>query len=92
MGIQTKLMNTIYIILTHRIDYFPVDELINHYMKNQQQRERERRKRTSQGKGAGAPSNNPSADDTGMAFANKTGTSSMTTSQGQDPRNSGSSP
>ena len=36
MGIQTKLMNTISIILTHRIDYFPVDELINHYKKNQQ--------------------------------------------------------
>lgn len=28
MGIQTKLMNTIYIILTHHIDYFPVQEMI----------------------------------------------------------------
>jgi hypothetical protein len=36
MGIQTKLMNTIYIILTHKIDYFPVLSLINHYKKNQQ--------------------------------------------------------
>lgn len=41
MGIQTKLMNTIYIILTHKIDYFPVVSLINHYKKNQHQREKE---------------------------------------------------
>ena len=28
MGIQTKLMNSIHIILTHQIDYFPVDLFI----------------------------------------------------------------
>lgn len=28
MGIQTKLMNTIHIILTHQIDYFPAEQLI----------------------------------------------------------------
>jgi hypothetical protein len=59
MGIQTKLMNTIYIILntqlkmsqndTHKIIYFPVDELINHYKKNQQQREKEKKKKNLKG-------------------------------------------
>jgi hypothetical protein len=48
MGIQTKLMNTIYIILTHKIDYFPVVSLINHYKKNQQQRQKEMKKKTQQ--------------------------------------------
>ena len=40
MGIQTKLMNTIYIILTHQIDFFPVEQLIQHFKKNYQERKR----------------------------------------------------
>jgi hypothetical protein len=34
MGIQTKLLNTINIILTHKTNQFPVVQLINHYRKN----------------------------------------------------------
>ena len=44
MGIQTKLLNTIYIILTHKVDYFPVVSLINQYKKNQLQRQKEMKK------------------------------------------------
>lgn len=45
MGIQTKLMNTIYIILTHQIDFFPVEQLIHHFKKNYQERKKEQSRR-----------------------------------------------
>jgi len=41
MGIQTKMLNTINIILTHNRNYFPVVQLINNYRKNQIQRKKE---------------------------------------------------
>ena len=53
MGIQTKLMNTIYIILTLKIEYFPVDSLLNHYKKNQQQRQKDMKKKLAEGKAEG---------------------------------------
>ena len=40
MHVLGKLMNTIYIILTHQIDFFPVEQLIQHFKKNYQERKR----------------------------------------------------
>lgn len=45
MGIQTKLLNTINIILTKNKNLFPVQQLINNYKKNQIKRRREQKKK-----------------------------------------------
>jgi hypothetical protein len=48
MGIQTKLMNTIYIILNHnqrRVDYFPVQSIFTDHKKNQIQKKQHQQKK-----------------------------------------------
>lgn len=45
MGIQAKLLNTIYIILTQHIDYYPMAEMIENAKKNYQEHERAKMRR-----------------------------------------------
>jgi hypothetical protein len=86
MGIQTKLLNTINIILTHNRNAFPVVQLINNYRKNQIQRRKEQKKKSAMaGKQTGVPTKetrespgfNSHLDDTGMVFGKSNATSLM---------------
>ena len=47
MGIQTKLLNTINIILTHNRNSFPVMQLINNFKKNLMHRRKEQKKKSA---------------------------------------------
>ena len=85
MGIQTKLLNTINIILTHNRNAFPVVQLLHSYRKNQLQRRKEQKRRSGGSARPGDPGKEArespgfnsalAVDDTAMAFGrgNETG-------------------